>query len=157
VHWAYFRSIFRRRPNFLEPLDGIRALATLWVMCAHVWGFWPVCHYCKLEKYTFMNIMLAGDMGVDMFFVLSGFLICSSLLKECSKNEGAVDYFLFIKNRFWRLWPTLFAYEFIQIPFFTLSFRDPKKLWLLKELIFINNFPIGGFQATHIWSVALEF
>ena len=91
-----------------------------------------------------------------MFLMLSGFLIAFSCLKEL-KSTGNIDYFPFIRNRFWRLWPNLVAYEVINIPGFYYLFRDPKALWHLKDLLFINNTQIGRFEPSHVWTVATEF
>ena len=52
--------------------------------------------------------MFHGDFGVDIFFVLSGFLIGYILFKECEKYEGKVDVFGFYRGRFLRLWLPLF-------------------------------------------------
>ena len=47
-----------------------------------------------------------GDMGVDIFFVLSGFLISFILLKEY-KKYGNIDKKHFMLNRFLRIWPAV--------------------------------------------------
>ena len=54
-----------------------------------------------------------ADLGVDIFFTLSGFLISFILLKECAKYNGMIDIMLFYKSRFFRLWPALLVYKII--------------------------------------------
>ena len=66
------RSIANKPDTRLHGLDTLRALAILWVMPYHLSGHFPAalqstCHY--------------GWMGVDLFFVLSGFLIASQLFR----------------------------------------------------------------------------
>ena len=48
-----------------------------------------------------------GGMGVDIFFVLSGFLISYILLKECHKYEGRIDIIGFLRGRVLRLYGPL--------------------------------------------------
>lgn len=51
--------------------------------------------------------MNAGDLGVDIFFVLSGFLISFILLKEFKKYGGRIDVLNFYRGRFLRLVPVM--------------------------------------------------
>ena len=83
-----------------------------------------------------------GDLGVDVFFVLSGFLISWILLKQCSAFNGDIDVWGFYRGRCLRLWPALAAYECLAMPMFMSA--DPKMIWLIKELFFMSNFPMGG-------------
>lgn len=76
-----------------EPgLDGLRAVAIAAVM-----GF----HYMP-------RTVTGGSLGVDVFFVLSGWLITSILMGEIEKT-GRVDYGAFLRRRFFRLTPPLAA------------------------------------------------
>ena len=58
---------------------------------------------------------MTGELGVDIFFVLSGFLISFILLRECQKYNGMIDIALFYKSRFFRLWPALLVYEIVNM------------------------------------------
>lgn len=73
-------------------LDGLRALAI-----AGVIGF----HYMRRD-------VPGGSLGVDIFFVLSGWLITSLLIREADRT-GRVDYSAFLTRRFLRLTPPLAA------------------------------------------------
>jgi peptidoglycan/LPS O-acetylase OafA/YrhL len=74
-----------------EPaLDGLRALAVLSVMVFHA----------NPLAWT------GGFLGVDLFFVLSGYLISSLLLKE-HESTGRIDIKAFYIRRWWRLGPAL--------------------------------------------------
>jgi peptidoglycan/LPS O-acetylase OafA/YrhL len=79
--------MFKRRPSALAPLDGIRFMAVMWVVMVHYRNLTPNWAICtKMEKHTwFWYIIRNGDMGVDIFFVLSGFLIAFVLNREYSK------------------------------------------------------------------------
>ena len=71
-------------------IQGLRAIAILLVVFnhSHVPGF------------------SGGFIGVDVFFVLSGFLISGILIKEY-RRSGRIDYFAFIARRLKRLYPSL--------------------------------------------------
>jgi peptidoglycan/LPS O-acetylase OafA/YrhL len=76
-----------------EPgLDGLRAVAI-----AAVVGF----HYAP-------RTISGGGLGVDVFFVLSGWLITAILLDE-AERKGRTDYLAFLTRRFLRLTPPLAA------------------------------------------------
>jgi peptidoglycan/LPS O-acetylase OafA/YrhL len=66
--------------NRLPGLDLLRAIAILWVMLFHSWIVGGLSDpYQPLSQY--------GWMGVDLFFVLSGYLIGYQLLKPLSRGE----------------------------------------------------------------------
>jgi len=71
-------------------LDGLRGLAVLAVLAFHC--YWPVFR--------------AGTLGVDLFFVLSGYLIAALLLEEHAR-AGRIDLRAFYARRVRRLFPAL--------------------------------------------------
>ena len=78
--------------KYNPALDGIRAVAILMVMCFH----------------AMVPMFWGGYLGVDVFFVLSGFLITSLLLGETDRT-GSIDLGQFYKRRLARLTPPLVA------------------------------------------------
>ncbi|TFV63564.1 UNVERIFIED_ORG: acyltransferase [Bacillus sp. AZ43] len=71
-------------------LDGLRALAIILVFTAHLRGdLWPALH---------------GATGVTLFFVLSGYLITTLLLRE-EDRHGSVDFRSFYVRRTFRIYP----------------------------------------------------
>src|SRR5262245_58645914 len=77
--------------KYSAPLDGIRALAVLGVLVFHVW---PAA-------------LGGGFLGVDVFFVLSGFLIGSIILHEIGDNSFSFKEFYL--RRIQRLLPNVIA------------------------------------------------
>ena len=80
------------RMGYQPSLDGIRAMSVIGVMLYHAGFTW----------------MHGGFFGVEVFFVVSGFLITSLLIEERDK-VGRVDLRLFWLRRFRRLLPALVA------------------------------------------------
>src|SRR5437899_7703902 len=84
--------------NRLPQLDGIRGMAILLVMLHNESGIYPSLHL--------QNVFANGWMGVDLFFVLSGFLITGILL-DCRDSES---YFRnFYARRCLRIWPLYYS------------------------------------------------
>lgn len=80
----------------LNFLDGLRAISILMVLGFH--GFGPIS-----------GLLPAGWLGVDIFFVISGFLITSLLLRE-KVETGTVNYRNFYIRRFLRLMPAYWSF-----------------------------------------------
>jgi peptidoglycan/LPS O-acetylase OafA/YrhL len=83
--------------NRLPGLDLLRAIAIVWVMLFHSW---VVSEQCGV----FQPIADYGWMGVDLFFVLSGYLIGYQLLKPLSLGEP-VHFGEFYRRRAYRILP----------------------------------------------------
>ena len=79
-------------------LDGLRAVAVLIVFASHVEAFLPLAT---------LLVVPGGTVGLDPFFVLSGFLITALLLKEQARY-GTIMRWYFYKRRMVRLFPPLF-------------------------------------------------
>lgn len=83
------------------PMEGIRGLAVLLVFFVHFHGMFSdylTPHSALFEFSKFWG--LVGNTGVDLFFVLSGYLIYGALLRK------RVPYLKFIKRRAERIYPT---------------------------------------------------
>jgi peptidoglycan/LPS O-acetylase OafA/YrhL len=84
------------RLGYLPGLDGLRAIAILTVLAFHVGAF---------AKQTTLR---GGFLGVQIFFVISGFLITALLVEEWDRN-GRISLRFFYARRALRLFPALFA------------------------------------------------
>jgi len=140
------------RDHRLPGLDGLRALAVLMVVFHHL------CSQGALGRWPALQVMLQqGSFGVQIFFVLSGFLITWLLLKEESRS-GTIDIARFYFRRSLRILPPAFFYLAV-ILFLTVAgvlavgTRD-----LLYSALFIRNaYGVGGSpEVSHYWSLAVE-
>jgi peptidoglycan/LPS O-acetylase OafA/YrhL len=135
-------------PNRLHGLDTLRALAIVSVIIFHLQPFLPAA----LDP-----IKRTGWMGVDLFFVLSGFLIGSQLLKPFPRNQPPKLRAFYIR-RAYRILP---AYLAVLLLYFTISqWREHERLpsaW--KLLTFTANLRMNypaELAFSHVWSLCVE-
>lgn len=85
--------------KYRREIDGLRAIAVLPVVFFHAGSNW----------------FAGGFVGVDIFFVISGYLITSILLAE--KEAGDFSILKFYERRARRILPALFCVMFVSLPF----------------------------------------
>ncbi len=156
--------------NRIAVLDGLRALAIVLVLARHsVRPFWPdlTQSFLKLGPIDLGAIFINGWMGVDLFFVLSGFLITSHLLSRHFQTSKSLhvephhrDLGPYFKRRFLRIAP---AYYFVLIlaclgafPFFPYPESTQGLAWrYIYHLFFMQDyFPSDIIMV--FWTLALE-
>jgi peptidoglycan/LPS O-acetylase OafA/YrhL len=116
----------------------------------------------KVVKYRLFG---NGNLGVNFFFVLSGFLITYLLLSE-QKNFRRIHLGNFYIKRALRIWPLFYFcgfFGFILFPIFkkAMGFSPDEKANPVFYLFFINNFDFLKHGADSsvlsiLWSVAIE-
>ncbi len=139
--------------GYRADIDGLRAVSVIAVLLFHA----------KVPGFS------GGYVGVDVFFVISGFLITSLLLKE--QREGRISFFGFYERRIRRLLPAALP---VLIATFVLAyfFYLPKEFSefcesLIAFFSFSSNFyflgQAGYFDASsetkpllHMWSLSIE-
>ncbi|WP_109127289.1 acyltransferase [Dyella sp. C11] len=133
----------------LPGLDLLRAAAIVWVMIFHSFliGGWG--HFGGIEK--------NGWIGVDLFFVLSGFLIGSQVLKPLAEGKpfGFKDFYL---RRAFRILPAYLVVVAIYFIWPSIREVDPiQPLW--QFLTFTVNLFIEAqyhLAFSHVWSLCVE-
>jgi peptidoglycan/LPS O-acetylase OafA/YrhL len=139
--------------QYRPEIDGLRALAVVPVILFHA-GF---------------AVFSGGYVGVDIFFVISGYLITSIIVNEL--NEGNFSIVTFYERRARRILPALFLVMFLSIPF-ALFWMLPSEIAdfsqsLVAVSLFGSNFLFwrqdNYFAAAaeekpllHTWSLAVE-
>lgn len=140
------QTTFSQRFN---GLDHLRAIAILLVLMYHYRAF---IHPDWIDTYGRF-----GWTGVDLFFVLSGFLISNQLFQEI-KNRGNFSLKSFFIKRFFRIIP---PYFFTLMLYFCFPFfRERKSLSSLwKFLSFTQNYGLDVINKgtfSHAWSLCIE-
>jgi peptidoglycan/LPS O-acetylase OafA/YrhL len=133
--------------NRFRSLDGLRGVAILLVLLYH----FGVNHFLRP-----FHLMIYGRIGVDIFFVISGFLITALLLKE-KIITGKISLKRFYARRVLRIVPVVYLFLIVlmaicSICHFTISGSE-----FITAFLFLKNMPLKtGAYTGHLWSLAIE-
>lgn len=145
--------------KYLPGLDGLRALAIISV----VWHNVTAGHYTGGAVSKIINMFSnSGWVGVQLFFVLSGFLITGILLDEKKTQHQLRNFYM---RRFLRIFPLYYAV--LCIAFLILPILNAEPSWLVEERhqqvwywTFLSNWSAPFFGSLsafgHFWSLAVE-
>lgn len=141
--------------SFRSDVQGLRAIAVLFVVVYHIWGEW----------------LPGGFVGVDVFFVISGFLITDHLRREM-ECSGTISLKSFYSRRVRRLLPAAsVVLVFVAVATILLA---PRFKWLeisqdiVASTLYVQNWRLliqsidylGAEEAAgplqHFWSLAIE-
>ena len=133
----------------MPGLDMLRAIAILLVIPRHAWEIlkWPSL------KFFFGRY---GWTGVDLFFVLSGFLIGGQIFQDV-RREGRVSFRRFYVKRSFRILPSYLVVLLLYLLW--PAFREtPEMQPLWRFLTFTMNLgvPRGSWAFSHAWSLCIE-
>jgi peptidoglycan/LPS O-acetylase OafA/YrhL len=143
----------------IDALDGLRAMAILLVLLHH---FTPNHNSDQGLRSIVFKIADLGWSGVDLFFVLSGFLITGILLRAKASNSPLRH---FLMRRILRILPAYYlalGIIFLFLPFVLRLYPVPAMSAQAPYWFYVANmlFPtpdLGGcLQLTHFWSLAVE-
>jgi peptidoglycan/LPS O-acetylase OafA/YrhL len=133
-------------PTRLLCLDVLRAAAVLLVIGRHV-DFQspapPLLHAWQR----------GGWVGVDLFFVLSGFLVSGLLFQEYVRR-GTINLGRFLIRRGLKIYPAFYFFLFVTVVLMGLEGSWPEPRSLVGEVLFLQNY-LGGVW-NHTWSLAIE-
>lgn len=132
--------------NRISSLDVFRAVAIIIVVLYH-----------------FHQVLLFGNLGVDLFFVISGFLVGGILIREYDKNQG-INIPKFILQRGFKIWPSYYFLLIFGTVVATLFYRNshPEQIIPFKEMaryaFFYQNYVPNPdhWSFGHLWSLCVE-
>lgn len=141
--------------SYFNALDGLRAISILMVLFLHVPKY-PVGAFLR-------TLQQNGRYGVSFFFVISGFLICTLLLRE-EERTGRIDLWKFYGRRALRLLPLYYAALLAQtLLIFVFHQYSPADQVLFREklpsyLFYYSNWLATATQGPFFqaWSLAVE-
>ncbi|MFT4933458.1 MAG: peptidoglycan/LPS O-acetylase OafA/YrhL [Pseudoalteromonas distincta] len=142
-----FRDQFPAAPHRERDvsLDVVRGLAIVLAMGWHLNASTGVAVIDALAAPG----RVIGWAGVDLFFVLSGFLIGRLVLAEVERT-GQFDTRRFLLRRAFRLWPVLYLYVAAQF----IAGDKPWESFLFQNLFHVQNYWESSLK--HLWSLAVE-
>jgi peptidoglycan/LPS O-acetylase OafA/YrhL len=129
-------------------LDVLRAIAITLVLILHYPARLP-----EFWDWLFYQIKLIGWAGVDLFFVLSGFLIAHLLLQEFSAR-GRVNVVRFWTRRAFKIYPSLYFLIALSVSGALVLQTNLTAGKTVAELLFVQNYLPHLWQ--HTWSLAVE-
>lgn len=141
------------KPHYLPGLDGLRAIAVIGIIIYHLNTKW----------------LSGGFLGVDTFFVISGYLITSLLLSEYYRNNS-INLVNFWLRRFKRLIPAM-MFVVTVVLIYTLLFKPELIIsikhdaiaalfyvsnwwYIIQDVDYFNQFAVAPLK--HLWSLAIE-
>jgi len=127
-----------------QSLDALRGIAILLVLGRH-FGYYSLWY--KI-----------GWAGVDLFFVLSGFLISGLLFREYIET-GKIRFGRFIVRRAFKIWPPLYIFLLVISLFIARGAAQFPWADVLHSALFVRNYYMsrqGSYILGHTWSLCVE-
>jgi peptidoglycan/LPS O-acetylase OafA/YrhL len=143
----------------VPELDGLRGLAIVAVLFTHLGQIFDVGITGNHLVASISRLMGDGWIGVDIFFVLSGFLITSIIRKDRTNPSFWSTFYL---RRAFRILPAFFVVFFLTL--LAIHFFKPdiplRATYIWPVIFFLANWTILGpdqpVMLSHLWSLAVE-
>ena len=161
----------------IRPLTGVRGILAIWVVIFHVFLFLTLALGIKIEEHFgefTSNIFWRGYFAVDIFFLLSGFVISYSY-SDRFKKITLKSYFSYIYSRFFRIYPVhIFVLLIFALFYWVINLPLPDRCFpydpdfdcnkydvssFIKNLFLIQSwdwFPLNSWNVV-AWSISSEF
>lgn len=156
----------------LAYLDGIRAVAVILILAVHTWQFSGGPGMTLALPFTdrvldLTRMMVYTQVGVDLFFVLSGYLLAQHWIRADLQGKPRPSVRAYLRQRFFRIAPAYYATLFLTLLFFVPKFVAPEQLYstqgafgLLAHVTFTQfYFPVSaGSWAVlgQLWTLTIE-
>lgn len=155
IAWAFlakgFASLRQKPSGQIAAFDGLRSLAILLVVLHHGTEIF-LAHGGRFHPVMDSMLVRGGWMGVDLFFVLSGFFIGKLLWTEF-RDAGTIDFKRFFLRRGLRIWP-LFLTVLVLAALYRVLNGIP--LTDIKPELFSYSNYVRGSYIGGSWSLATE-
>jgi peptidoglycan/LPS O-acetylase OafA/YrhL len=151
-------SAQRSAPQYVPGMDGLRAFALAFVIAAHTNNYYSPFPSGWLDR-SVAFVLGAGWVSLDLFFVLSGFLITGILYASRGMRNRYVNFY---SRRALRIFPLYYLYLALMFVWMPVRHEHPLSgLDWASLLFYFYNFRIvavGHFSANfgHLWSLNVE-
>ena len=151
--------IFQRSAGQLAELDGLRGIAILLVLFRHaVNPYWSEAPLLPVYGWDAAILMTNGWIGVDLFFVLSGFLITLHILKINQQPGHLWRWKTYLTKRALRIVPTYYAVLFLAVSGVIPFYPVPENLLgfqVAYHMLFLQDYLPAGIVVA-FWSLGVE-
>ena len=135
----------------IPALDGLRGISIAMVLLAHLSGTRDLATGARLP-----DLDALGNLGVRVFFVISGYLITLLLLQERAAT-GRISLSRFYLRRLVRIFPAAYLYMGILFAFAALGFVVLAPYDRLHALTYtVNYHHLRSWYVSHLWSLSVE-
>lgn len=136
---SYARLAAMRR---IPSLDGLRAISIAMVLAGHL-------AVVNLAPQLFRPY---GRVGVRVFFIISGYLITTILMKEQARS-GSISLRKFYVRRAYRIFPAAFFYMFV---IFAIYWHTLRWYEMGMAVLYLADFFSQPWVTWHLWSLSVE-
>jgi peptidoglycan/LPS O-acetylase OafA/YrhL len=137
------------RDRWIPTLDGWRAVAVMMVVVSHELVSKPGIND-SIERV----VSRLGPLGVQIFFAISGYLICTLLLLESDKRP--ISLRAFYTRRVFRILPPAFTYLAIVGLLSIAGFITVRAVDIASCVFLFANYIHNGWYVAHFWSLSVE-
>lgn len=130
----------------IPSLDGARAIA---VTLVFVWHLLVHANLPLIWRFDY------GNLGVRVFFVISGFLITSLLLAEHART-GKINIPNFYVRRVFRIFPAYYVFLLVMAVLLPTGWLVLNKVDFLPSAAFFSDYETPHYALGHTWSLAVE-
>jgi peptidoglycan/LPS O-acetylase OafA/YrhL len=128
----------------IPSLDGLRAISITLVVCSHL---------VKWKHISFDLVATYGALGVEVFFVLSGYLITNLLLQEYDRTSTVSLRDFYIRRAF-RIFPAAFVFLAVVI---VLYWHQMRWYHVAAAVLYVANMDLSRpWIFGHLWSLSIE-
>jgi peptidoglycan/LPS O-acetylase OafA/YrhL len=150
--WDGQRKVVERR---IDAVDGLRAMSVVLVIASHqlITSAEPTATLLR----EYLALIFHGTLGVQFFFVISGFVITRSLFVEWERT-GTVSFKNFYLRRFFRLYPAMI----VSVVLISIAYRWALGEWsavsCLGSALTMSEgiFKTCSWDLAHLWSLTVE-
>lgn len=140
----------------IASLDGLRAISILLVILGHLYGTAGLPAPVQSSLAFIRGYVDIANLGVRVFFVISGFLITGLLLKE-AEESGTIRLSRFYLRRAMRIFPAYFALLAAVAVSARLGWIQLASGDMIHALTYTMNYsPERSWSLGHLWSLAVE-
>jgi peptidoglycan/LPS O-acetylase OafA/YrhL len=135
--------------GYIPALDGLRAVSIALVTIGHT------VTWLRPGPVIGEIAFSLGEIGVSVFFVVSGYLITMLLLREEAKTTR-IDLRAFYIRRVLRIFPAAYAFQIVVVALAIAGLITGPPHDYIAAALYVRNLTGRGFETSHLWSLSLE-